>query len=137
MGLGEMSELQRGEVKTAETLDELREYYLKMCANLYGERLLMERSYRAFDILVGDDLNTDYREIKSPRREDFITLTAEELSTEIETVETEYRERQKARKEMEANVLAQLKDYRTEAEALLPDVASNLAHASNRTARGR
>lgn len=137
MGLGEMSELQRGEVKTAETLDELREYYLKMCANLYGERLLMERSYRAFDILVGDDLNTDYREIKSPRREDFITLTAEELSTEIETVETEYRERQKARKEMEANVLAQLKDYRTEAEAQLPDVASNLAHASNRTARGR
>ncbi len=137
MGLGELQPEQLGEVKTAETLDELREYYLKVCANLYGERLLIERSYRAFDILTGDGLNPDYSEIKSPRRPGFMELSAAELTGEIETVEAEYRKRLATRKTMEADLMALLKDYQTEAEGLLPDVSSNLAHASNRPSLGR
>jgi len=99
------------EVKTADTLDELREYYLKICAALYGERLLEERSYRALNILTGETLDLQVSEIKSPRRTDFMKLTAGDLSAEIETIEAEYRERLKARKEMETKLMALIKDY--------------------------
>lgn len=111
MALGELLQGQGSEVKTADTLDEVREYYLKICASLYGERLLLERSYRALDILTGDELNPNYSEIKSPRRTDFMKLTAGQLSAEIETVEAEYRKMLKTRKAMETNVMDLIKEY--------------------------
>jgi len=136
MPLGEMTAEQSGEVKTAETLDELREHYLRVSGNLYGERLLLERSYRALDILTGDELNPDYSEIKSPRRTDFMELSVEELSAEIEKVEAEYRRQLTVRKEMEANVASLIVSYQTQAEGKLPTMASIHVDTPNRR-RGR
>ena len=136
MPLGEMTAEQSGEVKTAETLGELREHYLRVSGNLYGERLLLERSYRALDILTGDELNPDYSEIKSPRRTDFMELSAEELSAEIETVEAEYRRQLTVRKEMEANVASLIVSYQTQAEGKLPTMVSIHVDTPNRR-RGR
>ena len=136
MALGEMTVEQSGEVRTAETLDELREHYLRVSGNLYGERLLLERSYRAMDIMTGDELNPDYSGIKSPRRTDFMKLSAEELSAEIETVEAEYRKQLTARKELETNVVSLIKSYQTQAEGELPTMASIHVNTPNKQ-RGR
>jgi len=90
MGLGEMTEMQQGEIKTMVTLDE-HEFdglYSDVCSRMYRQRQLRERIYRELDLEIevegGAPAAETETEVQWPGRNDFSRLSRAEKIAELD-----------------------------------------------------